>query len=595
MITSLNSASPFASFIVAQIHTPNTKLSDITDNIINTLEPPTGWQGKAQPNLPQSARHTEESAYHLIENRLTSWAGRNTITDTLNHLVAVFKSGSFVAIYVSDSDLKARLHESLSLGSLSNINQVDEAVLIKAFVHGNKLRTLWLGGTHRNVSVKPNSKILSGESLGDAIDPFGDNTFITGAVRSSTAGVSLKRSGVWFGPKKNWTDFSLAADHLLKELNAAHATAPNDTIIHAGLATSAADFKKVGKAYLIEWTDPETIKGARLSKKIDSLRTSYEMEISTTQPKPIDVNVEVTCKKTGLKHCFTIKPDIKNRKVFFKTSSNKAAACFSEWINAVELDAEVLRLLYEDGHSIVYATLCLPATVDRKFDIEFLDFSPAGFNYDVTQEKPPGSPPPLHKIYDNSDKSLFKWIAKDGLSQMGLAQPSPGSCWLYCDDRSMEVADFIHVHKPASGTPTIAIIHAKGANSASSNRKISPGAYELVTAQAIKNLKRISSNSIINDIANTLRSSKDRVWDLPWSPNLQSSTNAKSDLEAALKAIKQDCDYQVLIVQLHALKSKLNTGSKLNIGARQLHTLLLGAESLAHSVSAKFRVISDKR
>lgn len=595
MITSLSSLSPFASFTVAHIYSPKTKLSDITDSIINTLEPPSGWQGKTQQNLPKSTHLTEESAYHLIEKRLTSWAGGNTVADTLNHLIAVFKSGSFVAIYVSDSDLKARLHELLSSGLLSNINQVDEAILIKAFVHGNKLRTLWLGGTHRNVSVKPNSKILSGESLGDAIDPFGDNTFITGAVRSSAAGVSLKRSGVWFGPKKNWNDFSLAADHLLTELNAAHATAPNDTIIHAGLATSAADFKKVGKAYLIEWTDPETIKGARLSKKISSLRNAYQMDISTTQPNSVDVNVEVTCKNTGQTHQFTIKPDIKNRKVFFQTLSNKATACFAEWINAVELNAEVLRLLYDDGHSIVYATLCLPATVDRQFYIEFLDFSPAGFSYDVTQEKPPGSPPPLHEIYDSSDKSLFKWIAKDGLSQMGLAQPSPGTCWLYCDDRSMEVADFIHVHKPTSGTPTIAIIHAKGANSASSNREISPGAYELVTAQAIKNLKRISAKSIIHDIEKTLKSSKDRVWDLPWSPNLQSPTTAKTDLEAALKTIKQDCDYQVLIVQPHALKSKFNTGKNLNIGARQLHTLLLGAESLAHSVSAKFRVISDKR
>lgn len=108
---------------------------------------------------------------------------------------------------MSDSDLKAYLHESLSLDEIPHLSPVDEALLIAAFIQGNALRTLWLGGTHRNVSVKPNSKILSGESLGDAIDPFGDNTFIAGAVRSSTAGVSLKRSGVWFGPKKKLGGF----------------------------------------------------------------------------------------------------------------------------------------------------------------------------------------------------------------------------------------------------------------------------------------------------------------------------------------------------------------------------------------------------
>lgn len=595
MIASLNSTSPFASYVVAHINSSTTKFVDITDSIVNALEPPNNWQGKFQPSLPGSAYAMDECAYHLIEHRPTGWAGTNTITDTLNHLLAIFRSGDFLAIYVSDSDLKSRLNESLSFGLLHNIKTVDEAVLIKAFVHGNKLRTLWLGGTHRNVTVKPNSKILSGDSLGDAIDLFGDNTFIAGAVRSSAAGVSLKRSGVWFGPKKSWTDFSSTAHQLLTDLNAAHAAAPIDTTIHPGLATSSTDFNKVGKAYLVEWTDPGTIKGARLSKKIENLRSSYEMEISSKQPKPICINIKVTCRNSGSIHIFKIEPAIKNRKVSFTVVGKKGANCFSDWVDAVEHDAEVMRILYEDGHSIVYATLCLPAVVDRKFNIEFLDFSPAGFAYDVTQEKPPGAPPPLHKIYDSADKSLFKWIAKEGLAQMGLTQLSPGTCWLYCDDRSMEVADFIHIHKPVSGAPTISIIHAKGANSDSDNRQVSPGAYELVTAQAIKNLKRISSKSIITDIEKVLKSSTDRVWDLPWSPNLLSTPSAKLDLERALKAIKQDCEYQVLIVQPHALKSKINSGSKTSIGAQQLHTLLLGAESLAHSVSAKFRVIADQR
>lgn len=595
MAISANNTSPFASYIVAHTSSRSIKILDIIDEVINSLEPQNGWQLKDKLALQPTASNMQSYAYHLVENRQTGWAGTNATSDSLNHLIAVFRIDNFIAIYISDSDLKAQLHDSLSSGSFSFMHPVTEAVLIKAFIHDKKLRTLWLGGTHRNVTVKPNSKILSGDSLGDAIDPFGDNTFIAGAVRSSSAGVSLKKSGVWFGPKKNWSDFSSTANQLLTELNAAHATTPKNTIIHTALATSITDFKKVGKAYLIEWTDPETIKGARLSKKIYNLRNSFKIEISSKQKKTVSVDVEVTCKNTGTTQSFSIKPEINNRKLSFKVTGTNTNSCFSDWITAIEQDAEILRILYEDGHSIVYATLCLPAVVDRKFEIEFLDFVPSGFAYDITEEKPPGSPPPLHKIYDNNDRSLFKWIAKDGLSQLGLSQPSSKSCWLYCDDRSMEVADFIHVDLSTSGAPTISIIHAKGANSDSPKRKVSPGAYELVTAQAIKNLKRISSKSLISDIGKTLKSSTDRVWDEPWAANLKSSTTAKADLETALNALTQNCNYQVIIVQPHALKSKIQPGKKITIGAQQLHTLLLGAESLAHSVSAKFRVISDDR
>jgi len=362
-----------------------------------------------------------------------------------------------------------------------------------------------------------------------------------------------------------------------------------------GLAKSVSNFDKVGQIYWIEWTDPYTVKSARQTKKISQLRRAYEMRLTSSQPNAKDVTVEVICRITGATQIFELKPSIKKRKVHFKITANKVASEFSDWVTEIERNAEVLRLLYADGHTVAYATLCLPPVVDRKFDLEFLDFAPPSCNYDVTMEKPPGSPPPLHKIYDANDTSIFKWIAHEGMVQMGLHLPSPGICWLYCDDRSMEVADFIHVYKPTSGTPLVSIIHAKGANSASNTRQVSPGAYELVTAQAIKNLKRISARSIISDVKATLIKSTDRVWDEPWRVGLQSSSVAKSDLDAALTGITYDCEYQVIIVQPHALKSQFNKTSSTNIGALQLHTLLLGAEALAHSVSAKFRVISDNR
>lgn len=594
-ITSAGSVSPFASFIVARLAGRRTKIAEIENAVLEVIKPVGGWRDSKKLTIKANSNLLKASAFHLIEKRQVNWAGGNRVEDELNHFFAVFLVEDYVALYVSDSDLKSTVHEALMLDEIPSLKPVDEAVLINAYINGKSLRTLWLGGIHRNVSVKPNSKVLSGESLGDAIDTFGDNTFIAGAVRSNIAGVSLKRSGVWFGPKKNWSDFSDAAYGLLTTLNASDQQKPKSTSVHSGLASSAPDFSRVGRAYLIEWADPETIKGRTKGKRIVELRDTYEMNLTSTQPLAKDVQVEVTATATGTSQVFDLALGMKNRKVTFKASPRQVSSEFIDWIAGVEHDAEVMRLLYDCGHSVVCATLCLPAVVHRKFGIEFLDFAPLGFNYNVKMEKPPGAPPPLDNIYDLNDVSLFKWVAKEGLGLMKLEQPTPGCCWLYCDDRSKEVADFIHVYKPASGTPKVSIIHVKGANNDSLTRLISPGAYELVTAQAIKNLKRISAGSIVDSIKSVLIASTNRVWDEAWRVGLRSNGSVKTDFYNALSGIKQDCDYQVVIVQPHALKSKFNPTGTPTIGELQLHTLLLGAEALAHSVSAEFRVISDNR
>ncbi|BBH15062.1 hypothetical protein CH06BL_43100 [Chromobacterium haemolyticum] len=592
--------SPFASFIVAYANTQNQDPNNLVANIKSAIQPINGqWIADVNLHPPATVGVGNTFAFHLTEDREAAWGGQNQVLDRLNHLLACFISGRFAAIYISDADLKSGIHDALATGAITGWSPVDESILVHAYIFGNPLRTLWLGGTHRNVTVKPNSKILSGENLTDAIDPFGDSTFVPGAVRSSTAGVSLKRSGVWFGPKKNWHAFSTSASNLIQQLAIAQANVSiASSVVHQGLARNVHDFSSVGPAYHVEWAEPDTLKGVRRARKLALLREEYQIALGT-QPVPHnkDASINITHTPSNTTTTLTISPKIVSKHVAFDITG-PITQNFQAWENAIKSDAELIRIFYDSGHTITNATLSLSTVQDRNFSFSFHDFSPQGFSYNVAMEKPPGNPPPLNHMFTIADVSLFKWVFKEGLTQLAIPLPSPGQCWLYCDDRSGEVADFIHVHKLPGTVPKITLIHVKGANSCSANRQVSPGAYELVTAQAMKNLRRIFSSEILDAIKKCVTTNGNgRVWDQPWAIGLQSGPATPNDLLAALDAITTNCTYEVIIVQPHVLQSKyiVNGTQSTSTGAIQLRSLLFGAQAMARAASADFRVITDQR
>jgi hypothetical protein len=169
---------------------------------------------------------------------------------------------------------------------------------------------------------------------------------------------------------------------------------------------------------------------------------------------------------------------------------------------------------------------------------------------------------------------------------------------LYTDDGSGEVADFILLDLRSN---KISVFHAKGANSGSLKRKPSPGAFELVAAQAMKNLRRIQAGKLIDELDGRLsRNPDDRVWDQPWIRASGSSKKATSDFRSQLRKIKKSSakfEYEVIIVQPHLLKSQYKTNSRREwpMPIQQLRVLLHGVANMAHGASAKLRVVCDNR
>lgn len=600
MTINTSSLVPYASFVVAHSTAASPNYRQLQRNIRGLFPTSSGRFTIANLSTPVHPGITSTFGIHVREKRLTTWSGGNSVEDQLNHLVAYFGHDRFVLIYLSDGERKSELNDALSTGGIAGWQPADERVLVDGYITGSALKTLWLGGTHRNVTVRPNSKVLSGSDLSDAIDPFGDSTFVAGAVRSSKAGVSLKRSGLWFRPAKNWQDFSEIAKGVLDVLIAAQANIANlSSSVHWGLATNVIEFTGVGPAYGVEWAAEETLKGKYRAAKLEKLKSRFEIEMGSVPVALKDVSIDVTETVNGRTCALTLRPDFSSGRIVIAFTGAYSAQ-FADFVNSVTADPELIRVYYESWHTLANASLSLSAVQDRPFTLEFCDFA-QGTAYRVDREKPPGSSVPIANMFTAADLSLFKWVFKDGLAQLGLSDPTPGRCWLYCDDGAGEVADFIHIElpvNPAAGVPKITLIHVKGANNNNATRRISAGAYEVVTAQAMKNLRRMSSVNIIPELTiSVAKHGGTRVWDQPWSVGLISSAAIGNAMLGALATVTANCEYQVIVVQPHVLRSKYMTpnGQSVDAAAIQLRSLLYGAQLMAQAAGARFRVVCDQR
>lgn len=586
--------------MVAKSPNPDPQL--LCDELMTAFDPAV-FTSTAPHTAQPSGKLDPAFIRYFVEERPVAWEKSSGVTDRLNHLMIGFAAKKFALVYISDSLLKNRAHDILMSGKLSDWEPVEEGILVTAFLLNQPIKALWLGGTHRSVDVKANSKIVSGGDLREALDPFGDNTFVAGAARAAKTGISLKRSGLWRGPHQDWASFCESAQLVIDDIAlAANVAGAASNVVHSGLARVCKSWSGVKSPYQVEWADPDTLRGAARARKLGLLIDEYQVDlVATGKTSAYSARVNVKNRSTGKSSTLEIAPPSSiNGPIKFKVTGNPHSST-EKWKDAIEADAELIRIYYDSGHTISNASLSVAAIEDREFtDIVYGDFSdaPAPTAYDIHHEKPPHltGAAMFAAMLAPADRSLFQWVFKHGLAQLGLKQPTPGECWLYCDDRSGEVGDFVHLHRPPNGAPTLAVIHVKGAKSESPNRQISAGAYEVVVGQAIKNLRRMLAQRMVKEIASTLASAgDDRTWDMPW--GAPQNATAAADFSSALGAIQSQCNYEVIVVQPQVLKMKYlsNNGAPSNsTRAQQLRGLLFGAKVMANAAGAKFRVVFDR-
>jgi hypothetical protein len=474
---------------------------------------------------------------------------------------------------------------------LADLARIKPGYLNAAFAKG-KARTLWLSGTHRSTAMKADSKVLSGIELQDTLDPLGDQTYFFTALRSETAlssgktvvGVSPRGSRIWTGISKDWNDFQQSITNLLKHLEN---TKTEDNAPLPVLALAGIDVTTVKEPFDAAMLPPELFaeepiadvetlhqlerfaydsyfdiqitRGLDFDSKVyvrGTLLGTVEIEFDVSNPEEIKLKVDGTADKSDL---------AEEHKAFLAMCNREGS----------------LKVWFESGHTFSNGALFEQRFRDMPFeDFEWVDFS----SYDVGKEKPTdkSNPTKLDFTKIGKDDSLFSWVKNAW---------SPGKVgWLACDDGANEKADFVHFDDTIAD-PIISLLHVKAAGH-SGNREISVSKYELVTAQAVKNLRHLDSLLLEEGLAAGL---SHKISDLVWQNGKPSTRKA---MIAALKKLKRKPLRRVVILQPHVTEArhKLARSKPKGIEAKrlnQLDTLLLSARSSCNGLSAEFVVIGS--
>lgn len=619
--------SPYSSHLLAQRTAAISTLDDEIDIVLNVamtvvndvVQLPRSVTGKVKVSGSISKADyippwdiqpgIRSAAWIYEEDRPVTWLSSSATMDKLHHLLMVtVTKGGLMLMTSTDTEHRAALLQHLQLDHFSGWKPVSQAILVKALIENEQMKTLWLAGIHRDTAVKPTSKILSGSDLNEAIDPMNDSSYLAGAVRSGKGGVSLRNSSVWTGPNASLQAFEARTASLLAALDLAIKAKPAAGLqVHRALASWVDDISRAKDCYFISHADPETLDSGSGRTKARSLTEQFRVELNAVGApagKPAwAFAARVTEIASNASVVIEVEPELVDGNVAYRIDPAPAPP-FDQWVEAVEGASALLRTYYDSGHTIAGGALTLVRSQDLPFEkFVYADFA----GYEVTQEKPPAptvmkngrkttvGPVPLLDMMTDSDGSLFKWIFKEGLTLLKLKNPSPKKCWLYCDDGSSEVADFIHLDID-SEPRRLTLIHAKGAASNKASRLAAPGPYELVASQAIKNLRALDAEQLLERIKNRLEENGDkRIWDESWQQNRRPMSDAK-DFKNALEKLGTNYNCKVIIVQPHARRSSLTKkpGKKDSAGVRQLRTLLFGVESLARAVNAEFEVVVDK-
>lgn len=539
---------------------------------------------------PQTTGKLQSAFLHFTQQLKAAWTSDSNVVDKLNHLALVCCYKHLVGIFLSEPSIRNRVAnrfgESDGKG-LAMLRRVPRARLNAAFVQG-ETRTLWLSGVHRRTAVKADSKILSGVDLRNALNPLDDQTYNFTAARCiaeiskhrTTVGVAPRKSRVWLGLSKSWVDFCETTAQLLTHLDTTKRNEPAPLPV---LVTSVADGNSVKDAFDVSIQPPELVSddpSGQLPNLAQLEKWAYESSFDVIKTKGANFTARLSLNKEILGDVeFSVDlthPENVIVQALGKPASQAAKDAFEEAVRICNR-SDWINIRYDTGHTVTNGGIHEIRYRDMPFEnFVWVDFN----NYRVDTEKPT----PLTAV--GGKKSLFCWVHQHWPI---LAKGSKGG-WLVCDDGSMEIADFIHLDLTPR-VPLLSLIHVKGAGSKERNRAISVSNYEVVTGQAVKNLRHLDRLLLDKGLAEGLDK---KISKLVWLNRLKKK---REDFLKVLDTIGTNFRRQVIIVQPHVTKvchdaARQNPNSSDARRLRQLDTLLFAAEMSCRGVQADLRVVS---
>lgn len=538
--------------------------------------------------------------FTYVEERPVSWARLSDLRDILNHLVVVClgkgKTKRHLAMFFSDSLVRDKAAEKVAKGvaALGELDVIAPGTMNAAYLAG-KATTLWLSGTHRRVASKVDNKVISGMDLQYALDPLGDQSFFYTAARAhlrggeilQPVGFSPRRSRLWVGPSHDWDDFSKTVGTLLDLVVKATVPVVNPLPVLSSPLLAATDLEQIQSAYDMAFIPPELIDPASATPEVIEDRerlTAVAFEVSAQDGAGFSFEVHHPVGTAIGTADLTFALAAGGRASW--TVSNETLAgtdneLFQYVIEALGNRRSWLKVWYDSGHTLADEAF---------FEGRFRDQAFAGYLWDefagidIGKEKPA----PLSRATIGAQDSLFCWVRNRWtVPTSGIP---PGHGWLACDDGSMEKADFLHIDTVA-GVPTLSLIHIKAAGSRDPERRLSVSDYEIVTGQAVKNLRWIDRVVLGTALQAALTP---RIGDKVWHDGVPATT---TEFLGAVAALPANYARNVVIVQPRARRSVVNaaraaTGPE-RLRLAQLDTLLLGARANVVGLNANLYVIGE--
>lgn len=598
MANDLTLLRPYRSFIMTRIR-ERFDADGMTDHVLEDI---VGILNLGDTNRRHLVKHSaaqqdeelEVGYVHFTEVQSATWTANPSITDTINHLIVICRRNRHMAVCVTDISLRSSIVRRFDRGDspgLGALQPISAGLMNAAFVKG-KARTLWLSATHRRTTVKADSKVLSGIDLRDALSPVEDQSYYFTAARcgvnieeiTSSVGSAPRSSKVWVGSSEDWNEFRDTVTALLTRLEQTKKPDPSPLPV---IAVTSIDAHRVKGAFDLALVPPELVAEEpsiddEIRRKLERWSYGADFEILNTKGPSLLARLSLYGKPIG-KIEFEI--DVSNpERVTWRVRGDPDDEDVREIHDeALELcrNHGWIKVWYDSGHALSNGAI---------FEIRYRDMPFRGYDWgdfegiDVTREKPE----PIAEIGEQD--SLFCWMKRHWpVSSNQRAFPAG---WLACDDGAMEIADFIHLDD-RSAPPVLSLVHVKGAGSNRPNRGISVSKFEVVTGQAVKNLRSLDRQLLDQGMADGIGR---KVGALVWH-NRRATT--RQEMLRAIAAVGDDYERRVVVVQPHLKRgayehARQHPRSRDAARLRQLDALLLGAESAIHGAGSVFVVFGQR-
>jgi hypothetical protein len=514
------------------------------------------------------------------------WAvGPDAPKNLEHHLVVLTARSSLLSVVATDKSLGAKLARGRTGKQWSALSRVSFSQLERALVSGTT-RTLWMSGIHRSVATKPDSKVLIGPDVEASLDALGDQSYQYTSTRcegpdalpASFVGVTPRMGKVWLGPSADWEVFVANSQRLLQLIES---PGVKKATPYPVLARAEGSLKDVKDAFDLSLAPPEYLydEDPNLIAQLEGLLQQATWTVKAGNgpdcvlalklPDRVhEFKIEVRTEGEGIQH--TVTP------------VEKQPSQDVEKLADLCRRADLLKIFYDSLHTYSDGQIFEVKTRPFPFPLTGGVFS----KYDITLEKPrPAGQPKgvdLSRVGAAGEPSLFTWVwhrYKHG--------------WLWCDDGSGEIADFIHLDHDRA---VLSLIHVKAAHSGSTGRGISVSAFEVVCSQALKNLRYTERRELEVPLKEKITSTDAKLV-RGWRDG-KAMPPGSTALWSAINNVRySSLTRRVVIVQPHIRKSLLPTNLLANTSparqARLLYTLLHGIKADVDRYGVEFEVIVD--